>query len=335
MEEHRLELKVGLLLATALAGCLGLLFLLGELHLGGSRVTVDFAHSGGVPDGAPVKLAGVRVGRVSALELLPARLGPEGEPLPVRMEVEIADEVFADLRAPARFLVATQGPLGEPFIEIDPGTGGGPPLRAGAVVRGIDPPRMDLLSAKLFAVLDAATEVIGDGRQARALFRDAAELAAGARGLVDESAPVVAGASRDLAEAAAQLKALVAAASASVGRGGDARRVLDDLGAVSAQLRRDLPAITEKAQRAVDGAATVASSFTETDAARIREALERYERAGESLAALAGRADRLLSEVEAGKGTLGLLARDPELYEDLKALVTDLKRHPWKVFWKD
>lgn len=335
MEERRLEIKVGVLLVTALLGCVGLLFLLGELHLGGSRVLLDFAHSGGVPDGAPVKLAGVRVGRVSALELLPGRRDERGDPLPVRLEVEIEDAIFKDLRADARFVVATQGPLGEPFIEIDPGPGGAGPLQAGAVVRAVDPPRMDLLSSKLFALLDLATEVVGDGQEARSLFRNAAELASTARELVDQNGPAVAQATQDLAEAAGQLKGLVATASQSLGRDGDARRVLDDLGALAAQMRRDLPGITEKAQRAVDTAATVASSFTEADVARLRDALERYEKAGQSLSALAARADRLVAEVEEGKGTLGALAKDPKLYEDLKALVTDLKRHPWKVFWKN
>ncbi len=36
-----------------------------------------------------------------------------------------------------------------------------------------------------------------------------------------------------------------------------------------------------------------------------------------------------------GRGTIGGLYLDPKVYEDLRALLDDLKKHPWKMFWKD
>jgi phospholipid/cholesterol/gamma-HCH transport system substrate-binding protein len=50
---------------------------------------------------------------------------------------------------------------------------------------------------------------------------------------------------------------------------------------------------------------------------------------------VAARAERLLARIEAGEGTLGAMQKDPQIYEDLKALITDLRKHPWKVLWKD
>lgn len=43
----------------------------------------------------------------------------------------------------------------------------------------------------------------------------------------------------------------------------------------------------------------------------------------------------LTARLKGGKGTAGaLLARD-ELYDDLKEMVRDLKRNPWKFLWRE
>lgn len=34
------------------------------------------------------------------------------------------------------------------------------------------------------------------------------------------------------------------------------------------------------------------------------------------------------------QGTLGRLLYDDTLYKELEALITDLRKHPWKIFWK-
>jgi phospholipid/cholesterol/gamma-HCH transport system substrate-binding protein len=336
MEEQRLELKVGILVLVGALGCAGLLWLLGVFRLaGGSRVKVDFAHSGSVPEGAPVKLAGVRVGRVAGLRLLPARREADGSPLPVQMEVEIDEAVFRDLKADASFVVATQGPLGEPYLEIAPGSPAAGPLAAGAVLRGVDPPRMDLISSKLFAFLDGATDLVGQGPGVKSALGRVAALAAKAEGTIDEARPLALQAVRDLANAAKDLKALAATAAATLSEQGSARTAIANVEEITARLRSDLPRLSEKAQRAMDGAAAVAGSFTEEDAQRLKEAITGYKKAGETLGEVACRADRLLARLEAGDGTAGALAKDPKLYEDLRDLVADLKKHPWKVLWKD
>ena len=50
---------------------------------------------------------------------------------------------------------------------------------------------------------------------------------------------------------------------------------------------------------------------------------------------MASDAQSLLSDVKRGKGTAGALLTDPQIYDDLKELTRDLKRNPWKFFWKE
>ena len=40
-------------------------------------------------------------------------------------------------------------------------------------------------------------------------------------------------------------------------------------------------------------------------------------------------------DMRAGKGTAGALISRDEIYADLRELIRDLKRNPWKFFWKE
>jgi phospholipid/cholesterol/gamma-HCH transport system substrate-binding protein len=44
--------------------------------------------------------------------------------------------------------------------------------------------------------------------------------------------------------------------------------------------------------------------------------------------------DKILSEIDSKKGTVGMLVYDEETGENLRELLSDLKRHPWKLLWK-
>lgn len=41
-----------------------------------------------------------------------------------------------------------------------------------------------------------------------------------------------------------------------------------------------------------------------------------------------------LSRILEGEGTLGKLMYDDRLYDELNGLVADIRKHPWKLFWK-
>lgn len=41
-----------------------------------------------------------------------------------------------------------------------------------------------------------------------------------------------------------------------------------------------------------------------------------------------------IAKINEGKGTVGKLLYDDTVYNELEAMVKDLRRHPWKLFWK-
>src|SRR6185312_3711292 len=107
MDDRRLELRVALLALAALVSGAGLLWLIGAFKdTGEARLKIDFAHSGGVPVGAPVKVAGVQVGRVRDITLAPERLDSRGQPMAVTMDLTLQGGVLEKLHHDARVGVA-------------------------------------------------------------------------------------------------------------------------------------------------------------------------------------------------------------------------------------
>ena len=44
--------------------------------------------------------------------------------------------------------------------------------------------------------------------------------------------------------------------------------------------------------------------------------------------------DESIVKIKNGEGTVGKLLYDDKIYQELEALVIDIRKHPWKLFWK-
>ncbi len=326
MSERKLELAVGGLLVAALVvvGALAAALLrLGPHHP--LHFSVNFAYAGGIAEGAPAKIGGVRVGRVAQVEFIAdGRDVVTGTALPVRLDVEIDQKAVPALHTDAECFVGTQGALGEPYLEIGPGSLEAPPLKEGAALRGIDPPRTDLLLARLFVVLERIAGVVSTDRESLL------KLMRSGSGIVETMDQVLRS------------------------REGTLGTAIDDAGAMLSTTRRSLPEIlarTDKLLARLDTSAVGAEEFARAlpeltahakavltrldaaglgkdDADKLRATLDKVERAAAS-------AHVTLARIENAEGTLGRMAKDPTLYEDLRALASDLKAHPWKFLWKN
>ena len=167
MKKRRsLEFKVGLLILVA-AGILGaFVFALGSFSLAkGYHLYVDFNFAGNVQKGAPVKVSGIKVGKVQEIRFLGGALdATTGRRVQVRVVAWVEDRVREAIRDNAEFFVSTAGVLGEQYIEIVPGTYDHPPLGEGKIVVGIDPARTDIIIARLYELLDSATSIMRDDK---------------------------------------------------------------------------------------------------------------------------------------------------------------------------
>jgi phospholipid/cholesterol/gamma-HCH transport system substrate-binding protein len=337
MDERRLEMKVGALVLGAVLGVLGLLWLMGELTTGGETVlSVDFGHTGNVVKGAPVKLGGVMVGRVEEIGLEPDRRDERGRPLPVRMGLWVKPEAVAALRSDARVTVATVGPLGEPYLELNPGSASASPLPPGVALRGTDAPRLDLVAQQLSAFLDVASGALADDPEGlQKLAANVSRLTSTLDTVLSENRGDLRMITGELSAAAKDMRTLAKLARETMQTGGTGAQLLGDAAETVALVKRELPGISGTATKTLNGMSMMMGDLDAKDGARVKLALERYTSAGEKLDQIAARADRLLARIEAGEGTVGALQKDKQVYEDIRGLLSDLRKHPWKVLWKE
>src|SRR5262245_48030352 len=139
MKERGLEFKVGLLIVGALAILVGFVFVLGNFSLGkGYHIYVDYNFSGNIQPGAPVKVSGIKVGKVQDVEFWGGKLDPKrNRRVQVRLKVWVQDRVKETIRQDAEFFVNTAGVLGEQYLEIAPGSYDKPALGVEAYVDGV------------------------------------------------------------------------------------------------------------------------------------------------------------------------------------------------------
>jgi phospholipid/cholesterol/gamma-HCH transport system substrate-binding protein len=119
---------------------------------------------------------------------------------------------------------------------------------------------------------------------------------------------------------------------------GDARTLkatLANIEGISAAIKHDINPLIDKAKRALDGVDRATSAIGPAEKQKIARALDELVSVGDKVDRLSGDAQAVMADIKKGKGTAGALLVDEQIYDDLKELVRDLKRNPWKFFWKE
>src|ERR1700733_9054878 len=166
-QEKSIEVKVGVLILVSLGILAAFILIMGGLNFEKTfTIYVDFDNPGGLQSGAPVRVAGVKVGKVSELRFMNGQVDPKtNRRTLVRVKISVEERVHEAIREDADYYVTTQGVLGEQFLAIEPGSLQKPVVKDGAIVKGIDPPRLDLFLAKAFELLDTTVTGIKNNRE--------------------------------------------------------------------------------------------------------------------------------------------------------------------------
>ena len=215
------EVKVGLI--TLLAAALLVAFF---VYIRGYRagaqtyaLTVVFANARGLQPGDPVRMVGVKIGKVRSVEISPER------------KAVATLEIDQDVLIPNHyaFRVATSGLIQERFVEVVPAeySPEAKTLRDGDRVEGVLSPDLSDLMASGLEVLEnlnktssllrsvlADQEVLAGVKEALTRFADSAatasKLAQSVSALADEARPELVGTLKQLREAAADLQTTTA-----------------------------------------------------------------------------------------------------------------------------
>ena len=156
------EVRVGALfilsvvLIAAFVGYLGVLNPFSSSY--DLRVGYNFA--GGVEVGSPVRVMGIKVGKVKSIQFAADQKSSSGEEVKLTVVLSVSKEAWPTVRKDSRFFINLAGVIGEKFVEITPGSTASETLQPGQFVRGEDPPRIDQLISQSYGLAGKILEMV-------------------------------------------------------------------------------------------------------------------------------------------------------------------------------
>lgn len=326
------QLKVGLLTVVALVLAAVFILSVGGVGFSWQQYTLRtrFTDIAGLKTGAVVRVAGVEVGTVDAIEFV----GPEVE-VTMRVQKDVQPLITTESRAS----IGALSLLGAPVVDLTPSSRGDPVPDGGMIPSRRPPGQLADVAEAATRGLEQATGLIADVRGGRgtvgrlftdeALYREVEAFVGAAENLVaaiDRGQGTLGRLVRDptLHDSLRDTLGEVASITGRLARGeGSLGQLLHDDGFAASltATTRDLQAIADRLSR---GEGTAGRLLTDDTL---------YAR----LTGLGERLDRLATRLEAGEGTAGQLLKDRQLYEnmnaavvELRGLVSDIRREPRK-----
>ncbi|MBI3074495.1 MAG: MCE family protein [Deltaproteobacteria bacterium] len=363
MEEKGLEVKVGLLIFVAAGILVAFILILGDFSTQSTyEFNVEFRFSGDIQSGAPVKISGEKVGKVKKVEFIPeggALTTKKGEKTFVRLTIAVQDRAKQLVRKDSEFSVTTQGILGEKYLEVTPGKTGDV-IAAGEKVLGRDPPRVDLLLQRTYEMIDSMSELLkGDTTDLKDLVQTMGKLGKTVNQILNENKQLlnqllvsavkaidkVADAIDEARPGIEDAKRVLAAVRNGIGDGSGIRRLVGnaaDMAQAGKELvvdaKRILPGTIAKAEKALDRVDAIGANvqdFLNKEKGKISRSLTNVEEISVRAKKMTADVEKNVAKIFRGKGSIAKFLNDDEIYDNVREMMRDLKRHPWKILWKD
>ena len=115
----------------------------------------------------------------------------------------------------------------------------------------------------------------------------------------------------------------------------DRRATLANVEKLSAAISRDIDPLIAKSKRALDGVGDLGAGVGPGQRESLRRTLDALGGISDRVGKVTTDAQLLVADLRAGKGTAGSVLKDDQLYDDIKEMVRDLKRNPWKFLWRE
>jgi phospholipid/cholesterol/gamma-HCH transport system substrate-binding protein len=338
-EPRSVEVKVGALILVSLVILGGFILIMGGLSFEKTYpLYVDFDNPGALQSGAAVRIAGVKVGSVTQLQFLGGKVDTKtGRRVLVRTKLAVEERVRDSIHDDADFYVTAQGVLGEQFLAIEPGSPDRPALASGAIVKGIDPPRLDLFLAKAYELLDTTVSGIKNNRELLSdIATNTAGLLRGLNVLVTDNRERINRIVANVEETTVEAKALTHDARVNYVDNPKIAHSIDNIEQLTTQIRTDSGPMLKDAREALANVNRVSATVGDpTQQEKIKKALGQIIELAERANATAADAQAIVTHIKKGEGTIGGFVMDEEIYDDVEELVRDLKHNPWKILWRE
>jgi len=335
-----IEVKVGALILSALGLLAAFMLVMGGINFQPTYdLFVDFDNPGGLQTGAPVKIAGVKVGKIEEIQFRGGKTDEKTgrrDPL-VRIKVSVEKRYKDSVHENSLFYVTTQGVLGEQFMQIEPGSSDRDVLPEGAVVRGLDPPRLDMLLAESYELLHSTVAAVRDNRkQISETFDALHQTLQGTGTFFANNQEKIDRIVTNVETATVEGNDLLKGANDKFVKNPQVDRIIDNVDSVTAQANRETPQLISDAKVTLANARRASDAVgSEEQAAKLKTAVDKSVALVDQASATMNDAAFMTSQIRKGRGTVGALLMDEQLFDDLQEMVRDLKHNPWKFFWRE
>ncbi|HUP66025.1 MAG TPA: MlaD family protein [Thermoanaerobaculia bacterium] len=285
--------KVGIFMVVVL-GILGFFIIrVEDISFGGEEqktIDVVFDSVAGLDEKSTVRVAGVRVGKVAKIELL-----PDGR-AKVRLEVDESTPIHAG--ATAR--VANLGLLGEKYVELDPGSVSQPALSGEVTLQGSS-------TADFDRVTEQVSDIATDLKAITASLRNAMGGPEGTR-RVEEIV-------ENVHDVTLRLRMILANNEANVNATADnLRRITDDL-------RVEIPRIAASIDRVAGSIGGTVGENRED----VRVIVENLRTLSADLKTTTENLNNITAKVRSGEGTVGKLLYSDEAHDSLTSTLGSIE----------
>ncbi len=340
MSQRSIEVKVGALILVALALLGGCVVIMGGLSFEPTyTVHVNFDNPGGLQSGAPIRIAGVKVGKVDEIQFRGGTVDPKtGEPEPpIRVVAKLEKRYENAVRENARFYVTSQGVLGEQFLAVDPGSHDRPKLADGAVVHGVSPPRLDLLLAESYELPHTAyVGITKNEKQISETFDGLHNTLKGTGNFFKKNDKKLDNIVTNVETLSGEANDTLRAARGKYVDNPQINRIMNNVEATTVTLNKNLGPLMRDGRGVVKDAKKITGTLaSDKQLRRIDKITGDVAEVTTRAKLVASDAQSIVSHVKRGKGTVGAFMMDEALYDDIQELTRDLKHNPWKLFWKE
>jgi phospholipid/cholesterol/gamma-HCH transport system substrate-binding protein len=158
----KVETKVGILFALSVVLVAGFAYVMGMFNVftASSSLNIHYNYAGGIEEGSPVRVMGIKVGKVKKIEFDPTYKNQKGEEVKLKISIEVEKKAWTSIRKDSKFFINLAGVIGEKFLEISPGSIDSSELTSGDHVRGEDPPRIDQLISQSYGLAGKIIELV-------------------------------------------------------------------------------------------------------------------------------------------------------------------------------
>lgn len=158
----KVETKVGILALVSVLLVVVFAYFMGLISpfSNSKEVHIMYNFAGGIEEGSPVRVMGIKVGKVKSITFDPSFKMQNGEEVKLRLTITVDKKAWSSVRKDSKFFINLAGVIGEKFLEISPGSMDAEEFSSGDYVRGEDPPRIDQLISQSYGLAGKIIELV-------------------------------------------------------------------------------------------------------------------------------------------------------------------------------